>query len=65
METELLYLNDSYMRECDSVVLKTSEDGIVLNRTIFYPEGGGQPSDTGTIFYNGTTLDVNYVTVKG
>jgi Ser-tRNA(Ala) deacylase AlaX len=49
------------MRECDSVVLKTSEDGIVLNRTIFYPEGGGQPSDTGTIFYNGTTLDVDMV----
>jgi len=61
MKTELLYLNDSYMNECDAIVLKSGEEGIVLNRTIFYPEGGGQPSDTGVIVWGGNTFRVDSV----
>ncbi len=46
--TELLYLDDSYLREFDAtVVAVTPDQGVVLNRTAFYPGGGGQPHDTG------------------
>jgi Ser-tRNA(Ala) deacylase AlaX len=44
-----LYLDDSYMRECDAVVLEVMDNGVVLDQTIFYPRGGGQPCDTGKV----------------
>jgi misacylated tRNA(Ala) deacylase len=47
--TELLYLTDSYLREFTAVVTEQAEGGAVLDRTAFYPQGGGQPSDTGTL----------------
>lgn len=47
--TELLYLTDSYLREFTATVVDITEDGVVLDRTVFYPEGGGQTSDTGTL----------------
>ena len=47
--TELLYLTDSYLREFTAVVAEQAEGGVVLDRTAFYPQGGGQPSDTGTL----------------
>ncbi|MCS7122539.1 MAG: alanyl-tRNA editing protein [Candidatus Micrarchaeota archaeon] len=47
--TELIYLDDSYIREIDAEVVKVQDNRIVLNRTIFYPRGGGQPNDTGYI----------------
>lgn len=45
--TEQLYYADTYMREFDAKVLKVSGKYVVLDRTCFYPEGGGQPSDEG------------------
>ncbi|MEM4359006.1 MAG: alanyl-tRNA editing protein AlaXM [Candidatus Bilamarchaeaceae archaeon] len=46
----MLYLIDSYLKECSaSVVSLKDEKHIVLNRTVFYPKGGGQPCDTGKI----------------
>ncbi len=42
----------------------TEEGGIVLNRTIFYPTSGGQPGDSGTLRWDGGTLDIA-TTVKG
>jgi len=45
--TKLLYQTDSYLREFDAVVTEIVGDGIVLNRTAFYPGGGGQPCDLG------------------
>jgi misacylated tRNA(Ala) deacylase len=47
--TELLYLTDSYLREFMATVVDATEDGVVLDKTAFYPEGGGQPSDVGAL----------------
>ncbi len=49
--TELLFQTDSYLREFDAVVTRTlpDEHAVVLDRTAFYPGGGGQPNDVGTI----------------
>lgn len=49
-ETDLLFLNDAYLREFDATVIEVDDDGrIALDRTAFYPTGGGQASDTGTL----------------
>ena len=55
---ELLYLNDSYLKEFEAIVLEASENWIVLDRTAFYPGGGGQPSDTGIIKFGGKEVKV-------
>lgn len=47
--TERLYQDDAYLRECEARVLSTREDGVVLDRSVFYPSGGGQPGDTGVL----------------
>src|SRR4051794_17574835 len=49
--TDLLYQRDSYLAEFDAVVVAHDEKGggIYLNQTAFYPTGGGQPCDTGTL----------------
>jgi misacylated tRNA(Ala) deacylase len=47
--TETLCHADSYLREFDARVVKTTAKGVVLDRTAFYPGGGGQPSDTGVL----------------
>ncbi|MBN2548640.1 MAG: alanyl-tRNA editing protein [Anaerolineales bacterium] len=49
--TDLLYQTDSYLREFDAQVIELDEEnrGIILDRTAFYPAGGGQPSDYGLL----------------
>jgi misacylated tRNA(Ala) deacylase len=47
--TAALFRDDPTRLECDAVVLEASEDGIVLDRTVFYPTGGGQAGDAGTL----------------
>src|SRR6266550_385145 len=52
--TERLYYNDSHLIEFEARVVETSErvsgwTAVTLDRTAFYPTGGGQPSDTGTL----------------
>ncbi len=49
MNTELLYLDDSYLKEFEARVVDVNDDGIYLDRTAFYIGGGGQPCDTGKI----------------
>lgn len=51
--TELLYLHDSYLRETGAVVRDAREAAVVLDRTVFYPGGGGQPGDVGTLRWDG------------
>src|SRR5256885_11604465 len=47
--TELLFRNDAYLKTASARVLAVHERGIELDRTIFYPLGGGQPGDTGAL----------------
>lgn len=47
--TEELYLVDAYLREFDAHVAASAAEGVVLDRTAFHPEGGGQPGDAGTL----------------
>jgi misacylated tRNA(Ala) deacylase len=57
-----LYLEDSYLRECDATVLSIKDDKyVILDQTIFYPAGGGQPYDTGKITKDSETFNVVYV----
>ena len=47
--TELLFRDDGYLRSCDARVTEADERGIRLDRTVFYPMGGGQPGDAGVL----------------
>ena len=47
MATLALFREDAYLRECDARVVAVHEAGIELDRTVFYPLGGGQAGDTG------------------
>ena len=47
--TERLYYQDAYLKEADATVIGIDGDAVMLDRTIFYPEAGGQPGDRGMI----------------
>ena len=47
--TELLSNDDSYLKEFDAVIVEAADKGVVLDRTAFFPGGGGQPSDTSVL----------------
>ncbi len=49
MPTDLLYLRDAYLQAFTATVRAVDGDRIALDRTAFYPTGGGQPHDTGTL----------------
>ena len=47
--TELLFRDDAYQTSCEAQVVAAGPEGIELDRTVFYPEGGGQPGDLGKL----------------
>jgi misacylated tRNA(Ala) deacylase len=51
--TDLLYLRDGYLRESDAAVAAVEGPAVALDRTVFYPGGGGQPPDTGALRWAG------------
>ena len=62
--TEQLYLADSTVRGFEATVERALEDRVVLDRTHFYPTGGGQPNDTGTLRFDGDEATVTDVTKR-
>jgi misacylated tRNA(Ala) deacylase len=51
--TDDLFSRDAYLRSCDATVVAVRDDGVVLDRTVFYPRGGDQPGDSGTLRWEG------------
>jgi misacylated tRNA(Ala) deacylase len=49
MKTEEVFRDDSYAQECAATVTAVDDRGIQLDRTVFYPTGGGQPGDRGVL----------------
>lgn len=63
--TEMLFRMDPYRREAEARVTGVTEQGgIVLNRSLFYPTGGGQPGDGGALVWSGGRCDID-TCVKG
>lgn len=58
--TELIYQTDSYVREFEAAVSAhdSENNAVILNRTAFYPGGGGQPADRGMLVLDGTTYPI-------
>ena len=64
--TEQLYNTDAYLRECEATVTDVTDDGVVLDRTVFYPGGGGQPNDIGVLVKaDGAELEVSKMSGRG
>ena len=64
-DSKLLYINDSYLQEFDATVTRNGPRFAVLNQTAFYPEGGGQPSDTGKLIVDRNEVKVIKVMKRG
>jgi len=69
MKTIPLYLEDSYVKEMDASVLEVFPEGekrwrLILDKTVFYPMGGGQPTDQGTLVGDGWIGKVYQVLMK-
>lgn len=65
MQTELLFMDDPSLKSAPAeVVALTEEGGVILDRTIFYARGGGQPGDSGTLDWEGGRISIA-TAVKG
>jgi Ser-tRNA(Ala) deacylase AlaX len=63
--TDMLFRHDAYLRSAEGrVTALTPEGGIVLDATLFYPTGGGQPGDSGALDWNGQRVEIA-TAVKG
>jgi misacylated tRNA(Ala) deacylase len=57
--TDDLFARDSYLKSCDANVIAVTDEGVVLDRTVFYARGGGQPGDTGVLRWDGGEVRVS------
>jgi misacylated tRNA(Ala) deacylase len=63
--TDLVFRDDAYARSCHAKVISVDARGIRLDRSVFYPTGGGQPGDTGRLLLaGGAAIDI-VDTIKG
>ena len=62
--TEQIYNSDAYKQELESKIIEINEDYIVLDKTIFFPGGGGQPNDIGFISLGKEEIEINKVSWK-
>jgi misacylated tRNA(Ala) deacylase len=63
--TEELAATDAYLRQATARVTEVRDEGIVLDRTPFYPRGGGQPGDTGTLQWEGGSVAITDTFKRG
>jgi len=63
--TELLYMTDSYMQDFEATVTKVEGKIVILDKTAFYPQGGGVPDDRGKLVFEGSTFNVRMVKKLG
>jgi misacylated tRNA(Ala) deacylase len=63
--TKLLYQTDAYLREFAAQVVSVEDGALVLDRTAFYPGGGGQPADRGVVRWNGQNYALDKVKKSG
>ncbi|MEM6945371.1 MAG: alanine--tRNA ligase-related protein, partial [Pseudomonadota bacterium] len=57
--TDCLFRDDAYLQRCSATVVGHSEQGgVILDRTVFYATGGGQPGDAGTVAWVGGEMAV-------
>ena len=63
--TELMCHENSYVKEFDATVIQISEAGIILDKTAFYPGGGGQPPDKGLIVFENTEHVISGIQREG
>ena len=58
-KTGELFREDAYLKSCEATVTTVDEKGIRLDRTVFYPTGGGQPGDVGRLrTADGTVIEI-------
>lgn len=63
--TEEIFREDAYAKTCEAQIVGHVEGGVILDRTVFYPHGGGQPGDTG-VLTDSIGIDFNIInTLKG
>jgi misacylated tRNA(Ala) deacylase len=58
MATHRLELADATLRDWEAIVLRADDEGIVLDRSAFYPGGGGQPPDSGVLLWGGVQMRI-------
>ncbi|NVM45358.1 MAG: hypothetical protein HWN79_10615 [Candidatus Lokiarchaeota archaeon] len=63
--TEKLYWDNPYDTRFEAKIIDIDEDGIILDKTLFYPEGGNQTSDKGVIINKGNIFSIDHVLKKG
>ncbi len=63
--TKLLYQTDAYLQKWLAEVLAVQDDALVLDRSAFYPGGGGQPADRGSIYWNNHNYQLSAIKKDG
>ena len=58
MSTAELFRDDSYLKSCNATVLRADQNALYVDQTVFYPLGGGQPGDTGTLTWKNGTAEI-------